>query len=64
MGNREIQKLNQKLQETCGEVTLGELSDYVTKEVEKASIVNNNKIQTPSVIPSPNIINWQIKKLK
>lgn len=56
--------LLKKLQETCGEVTLGELSDYVTKEVEKASIVNNNKIQTPSVIPSPNIINWQIKKLK
>lgn len=56
--------LLKKLQESCGEVTLGELGDYVTKEVEKASIVNNNKIQTPTVIPSPNIIDWQVKKLK
>lgn len=44
--------LLKKLQETKGDVTLGELSDYITSEVKKQSIVLNGKMQTPTVIPS------------
>ena len=38
-----------KLNETGGAVTLGELSDYVIKEVKQKSIVDNGKSQTPSI---------------
>lgn len=44
--------LLKKLQETKGDVTLGELGDYITSEVKKQSIVLNGKMQTPTVIPS------------
>lgn len=57
--------LLKKLQETKGEVTLGEICDYVTSEVRKHSIVINGKMQTPSVIPSLIIgdswRNWKLK---
>lgn len=57
--------LLKKLQETKGDVTLGELSDYVTTQVKQQSIVVNNKSQTPTVIPSATIgENWKNKKLK
>lgn len=38
-----------KLNETGGCVTLGELSDYVIKQVKQNSILENNKSQTPSI---------------
>ena len=41
--------LLKKLQETKGNVTLGELSDYVKDNVQKKSIVVNGKSQTPMV---------------
>lgn len=56
--------LLKKLQETKGEATLGELSEYVTSEVKKASLLNNNKSQTPSVIPAVGFGNWQTTTLK
>ena len=41
--------LLKKLQETKGNVTLGELSNYVKENVQKRSIVVNGKSQTPTV---------------
>jgi len=57
--------LLKKLQETKGNVTLGELSDYITTQVKRQSIVVNNKSQTPSVTASETLRNnWQEIKLK
>ncbi len=56
--------LLKKIQESSGNVTLGELADYVTKNVSRESLINNNKSQTPSVIPSANYhTNWRDIKL-
>jgi hypothetical protein len=42
--------LLKKLQESSGNVTIGELADYVIDNVKKTSVIKNNgKIQTPSV---------------
>jgi uncharacterized caspase-like protein len=56
--------LLKKLQETQGAVTYGELSDYVNKQVKRQSVVINNKRQTPTVIPSASLVNWQRMRLK
>jgi hypothetical protein len=56
--------LLKKLQETKGDVTLGELSNYITNNVQQQSIVVNNKSQTPTVIPSTSLVDWQSLKLK
>ena len=57
--------LLKKLQETRGDVTLLELGDYITAEVKKQSVLENNKLQTPSVTPSAVIgTDWQTWKLK
>lgn len=57
--------LLKKLQETKGEATLGEISDYVTSEVRKQSIVINGKMQTPTLTSSLAIgdswRNWKLK---
>ncbi len=42
-----------KLQESKGNLTLGELTEYVTDRVRKTSVTVNKKSQTPSVIVSP-----------
>lgn len=41
--------LLEKLRDTKGNVTLGELSNYIISNVKKTSIVNNGKLQTPTV---------------
>lgn len=41
--------LLKKLQESKGDITIGELSDYIITEVKKRSIVINGKKQTPTV---------------
>jgi uncharacterized caspase-like protein len=57
--------LLKKLQETKGEVTLGELGDYIATNVRQQSIVVNGKSQTPTVIPSATIgDNWKGMRLK
>ena len=56
--------LLKKLQETKGDITLGELAEYVTTEVRKQSIVVNGKIQTPMATPSYSATNWKSWKLK
>ena len=57
--------LLKKLQETKGEVTLGELSDYLVEEVGRQSFVKNGKMQTPTTSPSASFMgNWRNMKLK
>lgn len=56
--------LLKKLQETKGDVTFGELADYVTTEVKKQSIVTNGKMQTPLATPSSNATDWRNWKLR
>ena len=56
--------LLKKLQETRGEVTLGELGDYLRGEVKRESLLNNNKAQTPTVIPAAGMTGWREWRLK
>lgn len=53
--------LLKKLQQTSGDVTLGELAEYLTEEVGKTSIRVNKKIQTPEAKSS--LTGWQNRKL-
>lgn len=57
--------LLKKLQESRGNCTLGELSQYITANVKRQSVVVNRKSQTPTVVPSDNIVNgWENMKLR
>ena len=56
--------LLKKLRETKGDVTFGELADYVTSEVMKQSVVTNGKMQTPQTIPSGKAEDWKKWKFK
>lgn len=57
--------LLKKMQETKGEISLGDLSSYVIEQVSKQSIVKNGKLQTPTVIPANNVgTNWKNWKLR
>ena len=56
--------LLKKLNDTNGNVTLGELSEFVTDQVTRHSIVDNGKSQTPSVIISnPLRTSWKTLRL-
>lgn len=56
--------LLKKLQETQGNVTLGELSDYLIREVKRRTAVTS-KLQTPCVNAAPAVANqWQKWKLQ
>ena len=48
-----------QLHQYGGHITLGELSDYVTKQVSRTSIVKNEKSQTPSIISSNSVKDWR-----
>ena len=58
----------EKMQQSGGYTTLGELSDYVTQQVKRKAVVENNgKSQTPTVIASrgnSNWRNWQFASVK
>lgn len=57
--------LLKKLKESKGEATLGDLSSYVTQEVKRQSIIQNSKMQTPTVTVSPSVgQSWYSMKLK
>lgn len=57
--------LLKKLQETKGDVSLGDLSDYLIEEVGRQSFIKNNKMQTPTVNVSSALEgNWRNIKLK
>lgn len=56
--------LLKKLQDTKGDVTLGELSEYVNKEVRRQSVVINHKSQSPTVVPADGMSDWSSIKLR
>ncbi len=57
--------LLKELQKAQGDINLGTLTDNVTKQVKRQSVVINNKKQTPTVIPSQKMMNdWREMKLK
>ena len=57
--------LLKKLKETSGHCSLGELSDYLTTQVTRHSIVVNSKSQTPCITASPALQSiWRNLKLK
>lgn len=52
--------LMKKLQDTKGDVTYGELFDYIKKEVVRKSVVAKGKKQTPSISVSGKMLNsWK-----
>lgn len=57
--------LLKKLQESDGNVSYGELNDYLKKEVCHQSLKTNNKVQTPAVKASSALANsWRQLKLR
>lgn len=53
-----------KLKETKGKISLGELSEYVTTEVRKRSLITNSKLQNPTTSPSSSAKNWKNWKMR
>ena len=51
--------LLKKLRETKGDVSFGDLADYVTSEVMKQSVVINGKMQTPQASASKDAKDWR-----
>ena len=49
----------EEIQRTGGLISLGELSDNVKKNVTRASIVENDKSQTPTIVASPLSKDWK-----
>ncbi|MCM1520818.1 MAG: leucine-rich repeat protein [Lachnoclostridium sp.] len=47
--------LLKKLRETSGEVTMGELVDYLSENVAQRSVVVNRKKQSPAILSSPTL---------
>ena len=57
--------LLKKLQETKGDVSLGELESYISENVKQQSVVINRKVQTPTATPSTSLAaGWKELKLK
>lgn len=55
--------LLKKLQETKGNVSLGELFDYIEKEVVRTSVTKNHKSQTPSAAAGSTALEWKGRML-
>ena len=57
--------LLRKISETRGDVTYGELAEYINQNVKKDAFLINEKPQTPVVATSPAVVGtWQTMKLK
>lgn len=57
--------LLKKLQETKGEATLGEISNYVSEQVTRQSVVVNGKSQTPTITAAGTLTDtWESVSLK
>ena len=57
--------LLKKLQDTKGDVTYGELAEYIKKNVQKESILVNDKSQSPNIATSVAVIeSWSSMTLK
>ena len=57
--------LLKKLKETSGNVTMGELADFIKLEVDKRSEIEHKKAQTPNVMTSGGLAaTWQSMKVR
>ena len=56
--------LLKKLQETNGDANLGEIADYIVKNVKRTSLVENGKSQVPTVTFDENNKNWHKQTLR
>ena len=56
--------LLKKLQETAGDVTMGELYEYVKENVSRTSVTVIKKSQTPTVVAGSEVVNWASRSLK
>lgn len=56
--------LLKKLRESSGDVKLGELSDYITTNVKRTSVVENGKSQVPITSFDENNVNWRKQSLR
>lgn len=57
--------LLKKIQETKGDISLEDLGTYVVDKVRQKSMVENGKMQTPTLIPSEQLNDdWKVWKLK
>ena len=57
--------LLEKLRDAKGDVTLGDLCNYIKENVKQQSVVVNGKLQTPMVQISSNMLKkWSQLKLK
>lgn len=57
--------LLKKLQDTKGNVSFGDLTDYVSEQVAQQSVVVNKRSQTPTVIPANSLSgSWRNLKLQ
>ena len=53
------------LKQSRGNITLGDLSEYVTKQVKRQSVVVNYKKQTPTVVPAEAVqASWSSIRLR
>ncbi len=51
--------LLKKLQETKGDISYGELADYIKQSVMELSVISNPKMQTPNTVPSGAAKAWR-----
>lgn len=57
--------LLKKLRDTRGDVTLGDIANYVIEQVSQQSVVENGKSQTPTLVSSSSLVGkWESIKLK
>lgn len=56
--------LLKKLQESEGNVTLGELSEYITDNVKRTSVIEKDKLQVPATQVSSSNKNWSTQTLR
>lgn len=55
--------LLKKFQEKKNKLSIGELADYISKNVSRQSILVNGKKQTPTILVPQNMQNWKTLKL-
>lgn len=56
--------LLKKLQESNGDATLGELSEYIIENVKRTSVIEKDKSQTPATQVSSSNKNWSTQTLR
>ena len=56
--------LLKKLQETAGNVTMGELFEYIKENVSRTSVTVIKKSQTPTIVAGNAVVDWENRTLQ